>query len=89
MLGLQHVNDILDDMIDDAARELINVICGHFLTLMYGDQPVVEMSVPSIAGIDGTACRDLLGDPGFDTFMVEDSSPVLIGVEIHSAQAET
>ena len=76
MLGLQNENDILDDMIDDTARELINVICGRYLTIMYGEKPVLNMSVPLITRVDGKVCRRLLTDRQAYAFRI-DGFPVL------------
>jgi len=76
ILGLENANDVFDDMIDDAMRELINVVCGHFLTLMYGYTPVFKNSVPKVFRINGAACTMLLSNPNICTFIV-DGFPLL------------
>jgi chemotaxis protein CheY-P-specific phosphatase CheC len=76
ILGLENENDIFDDMMEDAIRELINVVCGHFVTLMFGYTPVLKVSIPKVFRLDGAACTMLMSNPNICTFMV-DGFPLL------------
>lgn len=72
ILGLGSTEDVYDDMIEDAVRELINVVCGHFVTLMYGYTPVLKISMPKVFLIGSPACNALLANPNVCTMMVDD-----------------
>jgi chemotaxis protein CheY-P-specific phosphatase CheC len=81
ILGLGDANDVLDDMIEDAVRELMNVVCGHFVTLMYGYTPVLKVSIPRVFRLGGTACNMLMTNPNVCTFTV-DGAPMLGQVKL-------
>jgi chemotaxis protein CheY-P-specific phosphatase CheC len=72
ILGLGSMDDVYDDMIEDAVRELINVVCGHFVTLMYGYTPVLKISMPKVFLLGSPACNVLLANPNVCTIMVDD-----------------
>ncbi len=74
ILGME--NGLSVEMIEDAARELINVVCGHFITLMYGYTAIVRVSIPKVLRIGSTAFNLMLNSPDVCTFMVEES-PIL------------
>ncbi|MCD6570377.1 MAG: chemotaxis protein CheX [Deltaproteobacteria bacterium] len=73
VLGIEPDGSILEDTLKDAAEEILNVVCGQFLTLMFGDKPIFELSVPHVSRLDSRACNELLKSPGVVAFMVEDS----------------
>jgi chemotaxis protein CheY-P-specific phosphatase CheC len=81
ILGMEHTKDVYDDMIEDALRELLNVVCGHFVTLMYGYAPVLKISLPKVFTIGSAVCNVLRTNPNVCTFMVEDS-PLLGQVKV-------
>jgi chemotaxis protein CheY-P-specific phosphatase CheC len=78
---MEHTKDVYDDMIEDALRELLNVVCGHFVTLMYGYAPVLKISLPKVFTIGSAVCNVLRTNPNVCTFMVEDS-PLLGQVKV-------
>ncbi len=71
-LGMDNESDILDDMIEDSARELLNVICGHFVTMKYGEKPIIKISVPILFSISPALFNILSTNEDFSTFMVDD-----------------
>ncbi|HOS96333.1 MAG TPA: chemotaxis protein CheX [Deltaproteobacteria bacterium] len=81
ILGMEQTKDVYDDMIEDALRELLNVVCGHFVTLMYGYMPVLKISLPKVFTIGSAVCNVLRTNPNVCTFMVEDS-PLLGQVKV-------
>lgn len=81
ILGLDNTEDIYDDMIEDALRELLNVVCGHFVTLMYGYTPILKISLPKVFSIGSAACNMLRTNPNVCTFTV-DKEPVIGQVRI-------
>lgn len=74
ILGME--NGLLAEMVEDAARELINVVCGHFITLMYGYTSIVRVSIPKVLRMGSAAYTLMLNSPDVCTFMVEES-PIL------------
>jgi chemotaxis protein CheY-P-specific phosphatase CheC len=81
ILGMEQTKDVYDDMIEDALRELLNVVCGHFVTLMYGYTPVLKISLPRVFTIGSAVCNVLRTNPNVCTFMVVDS-PLLGQVKV-------
>lgn len=82
VMGLDDAEDISDDMVDDALRELMNVICGHFVTLMYGDKALINVSTPQVFPVKNALCNMLKSSPDIHGFMIEDS-PALGRVRIN------
>jgi len=74
ILGIE--GEILSEMVEDAARELINVVCGNFVTLMYGYSSIVRVSIPRISRMGSTAYNLMLENPDMCSFIVE-GSPML------------
>lgn len=81
ILGLDDPHEVYDDMIEDALKELLNVVCGHFVTLMYGYAPVMKISLPRVFTIGSAACNMLRTNPNVCTFMV-DEAPLIGQIRI-------
>ena len=75
-LGMDNESDLLDDMIEDSAREFLNVICGHFLTIKYGEKPIIKISVPRLFSISPALFNILSTNDDISSFMV-DGLPML------------
>lgn len=71
-LGMDNESDLLDDMIEDSARELLNVICGHFVTIKYGEKPIIKISVPRLFSISPALFNILSINEDISSFMVDD-----------------
>jgi len=71
-LGMDSESDILNDMIEDTAHELANIICGHFVTLKYGEKPIMKISVPRLFPISPALFGILSTNEDFSSFMVDD-----------------
>jgi chemotaxis protein CheY-P-specific phosphatase CheC len=63
ILGIEDTRDADDAMIEDALKELANVVCGHFVTLMFGYTPVFRISLPRVLTIGSAACNMLRNNP--------------------------
>ena len=46
LLGIDPKDDDAVGVSHDAAKEFINVVCGHFVTSMYGTEKVFDLSIP-------------------------------------------
>lgn len=73
ILGAESTADVSEEMIEDAIRELINVVCGHFVTLMYGYTPVLKLSIPRVTRVGYAVCNLLMTKTDVCTFLVEES----------------
>jgi len=70
ILGLEDRDQLLDDMIEDTVKELLNVVCGQFLTMSFGETPVFTLTVPHVFPLGAPACRALLKGPHVIAFLV-------------------
>lgn len=48
MLGEDDPDDIGEEQAQDALRELTNVVCGHLVTTLAGENIITEISPPSV-----------------------------------------
>lgn len=71
MLGFGPGEHLIQDMIDDAVKELLNVVCGRFLTLMFGNKPVFSLNVPQVFPLGSQVCNALLQSTPLIAFRVE------------------
>ena len=69
----------------DALRELLNIICGQALTALLGDEPVFNLSIPSVTSCDHETWQALASDARTIHVMVEDY-PFLLRVEAPEQQ---
>lgn len=81
IMGLDDSEEITDFMIDDALREVMNVICGHFITLMYGEKALIEVSTSQMFPVKNALCNLLRSSQDIHEFMIDDS-PALVQILI-------
>lgn len=70
ILGIEDQDLLLEDMIEDAVKEMLNVVCGQFLTMTFGEVPVFSLTVPHVFPLSVPACQALLQSPNVTAFMV-------------------
>jgi chemotaxis protein CheY-P-specific phosphatase CheC len=54
---------------EDSLKEILNVVCGHMLTALAGEEPVFDLSIPKVHALsagDWTALASLPDALGFD-----------------------
>jgi hypothetical protein len=61
----------------DALKELLNTICGQFITSMFGDEPVFDLTVPETKIISLDEWQESVDSGNFLSLNVEDE-PILI-----------
>ena len=61
----------------DALAELLNIVCGQFLTTVYGDAPVFDLSPPSILEIGEGEWRDLIENKQSVSIMIDDMPAIV------------
>ncbi len=76
-LGLDMEGAANTSSMHDAIKELLNVTCGQFLTAYAGEEPVFDLSVPSVAPLDEAGWAALCADSGTAVLVMEEE-PVLL-----------
>jgi len=54
LLGIDPDDENASSQARDAAKELMNIICGQFVTAVHGTDDVFELSIPHIEGLSET-----------------------------------
>jgi CheY-specific phosphatase CheX len=67
VLGVDAAEPLFQETVLDAVKELLNVICGQFLTFRFGEEPVFSLGVPRVFPLGAQACN-----------MLVSSSPILV-----------
>lgn len=68
------------DMRGDALCELLNIICGQFITSLWGTDEIFDLSIPTVSEVDQTAWDNLSTRPGALRLVVEDL-PMIVYAE--------
>jgi len=67
---------------EDALKELLNVVCGHFLTELGGPDAVFDLSTPAVRTTDGTEWASLIDDGEVAAVLVDEHTALLrVGLE--------
>ena len=69
--------DLPFDLPMDALKELLNTICGQFITSRFGDKPVFDLTVPETKIISFDEWQESVDSCNFLALIVEDE-PILI-----------
>jgi hypothetical protein len=69
--------DLPFDLPMDALKELLNTICGQFITSRFGDKPVFDLTVPETKIISFDEWQESVDSGNFLALIVEDE-PILI-----------
>ncbi len=80
-------DDSMDDA-PDALKELINIVCGQFLTAAFGEGPVFDLLPPSISTMDETDWENLVDNEKTVGFMVEDA-PAIVKIYVDQETEST
>ena len=73
VLGVEPDDENIEELRNDAVRELLNVTCGNLLTAHYGEEPVFDLSVPEVATIDEAAWNAFVNAPDAIALLVDDN----------------
>lgn len=77
VLGIEAEEVDDDEDAEDALKELLNVICGQFLTRHFGSEPVFHLTIPQVESLELETWEEWKGRAGTTGFEV-DFSPVLV-----------
>jgi CheY-specific phosphatase CheX len=77
ILGVEPEDDFVKEQSSDAIGEMINVICGHYLTETEGDVPVFDLSVPTMTKLLPKEWDDLRKLEGTLAFIINEQPALL------------
>ena len=78
ILGIdEDKEDLPSEYYMDALKELLNTICGQFITAMFGDEPVFDLTVPETKIISLDEWQESIDSGNFLALNVDDE-PILI-----------
>ena len=78
ILGIdEDEEDLPSESYMDASKELLNTICGQFITSMFGDEPVFDLTVPETKIISLDEWQKSVDSGNFLALNVDDE-PILI-----------
>ena len=78
ILGIdEDEEDLPSESYMDALKELLNTICGQFITSMFGDEPVFDLTVPETKIISLDEWQKSVDSGNFLALNVDDE-PILI-----------
>ncbi|MFC1734482.1 chemotaxis protein CheX [Candidatus Hydrogenedentota bacterium] len=82
MLGADESEDT--GLAADALKELLNIICGQFLTRYYGETPIFDLSVPLIQEIERAEWGNLATTEGA-LLLEADESQIIASYSVEPA----
>jgi CheY-specific phosphatase CheX len=81
ILGLEEDQIIDEDSCIDALKELLNTITGRLMTSMFGENTVMNLTIPISEELDHAAWESLVEGGAFLAVTIEDT-PILITVQL-------
>ena len=76
ILGMDS-EDADDNYTYDAIKELTNILCGQFITSLFGEDMIFDLSPPSVEAINRERWNRLISDEKTTGFVIDDL-PALI-----------
>lgn len=77
MLGIEPDDAVAEEDASDALKELLNVVCGQFLTALYGNEPVFQLSIPKVETFGQADWEKRKALPNGIGFAVDDEAPLI------------
>ncbi len=68
-------------VLDDALREMLNVVCGHVLMALCGEAADFQLEAPTNEELDGDQMSALLAEDSTSAYLLDDE-PVLLHLEL-------
>lgn len=81
VLGIDPEEENSNDEAEDTLEELINIVCGQFLTATFGVDPIFNLFPPSVDELDEDDWRKYVSDNNTIGFVIEDT-PAIIYVQV-------
>lgn len=80
ILGLEEDQIIEEDSAIDALKELLNTITGRLMTTLFGEDVVVDLTIPVTEELDHAAWENLVEDSQYLAITIEET-PVLVTIQ--------
>lgn len=80
ILGLEEDQHIDEDNAVDALKELLNTITGRLMTALFGDDVVMDLTIPATEELNHAAWQALIESNEYLAIAIEDN-PVLITIQ--------
>jgi CheY-specific phosphatase CheX len=80
ILGLEEDQIIDEGIALDALKELLNTITGRLMTALFGEDAVVDLTIPATEELDHAAWEELVEDSQYIAITIEES-PVLVTIQ--------
>ena len=80
ILGFEEDQHIDDDTAVDALKELLNTITGRLMTSLFGEDVVIDLTIPLTEELNHTAWKALVDSNDYLAIAIEDN-PVLITIQ--------
>ena len=81
ILGVEPDEETSEASAKDSLKEILNVICGNFLTAVAGAEPEFDITIPEVANVRKTDWIEYLENSAIHTYMVDDY-PALVLLDI-------
>jgi CheY-specific phosphatase CheX len=81
ILGLDAEGLDTREVLDDALREVLNVVCGHVIMALAGNDANFELDTPCNTELDGEQLAAVLAHQGTTAYLLDDE-PVLLNLEL-------
>ncbi len=72
MLGLDPGDELPDNALEDALKELVNVATGEFLEKLAGERPLFHLTVPTCSQYSPSEFQKFAALPGVAVLIVDD-----------------
>jgi len=72
ILGIEEGEEVVEEKSVDALKELLNIVCGQFLTTVFGEGPVFDLSVPEVKELDREGWERMRRNPEVVGMVVEE-----------------
>jgi len=72
VLGVDVDDEKAHELGTDAAKEMLNVICGQALTEIAGSEPIFNLTVPEIKDVSARKWKKMVADKDYVCFVLDD-----------------
>lgn len=83
ILGLEPEEIEPTTMMPDALAEMLNVVCGHVIMALAGNDANFKLHAPHLEEIDAGRLPELIANEAYIGFQLDDS-PVLLGLNLET-----
>ncbi len=81
ILGVEPEDERVMQKAEDALKELLNMVCGHVLTGLAGEEPVFDLTVPTIQSLGAAEFAAMSRREDVATLLVDDY-PVALALNL-------